>query len=171
MFLTLTGLLAMTAPAAIPPEPVRPPSIVRLTPVAETPSPMPKSDAKSPAPPPPIDRKMERLPALPPLPGSATRTPEVLEPQPRSTPARPAPRPATPLETEQFDKHFTPAPGVHDLTFVHPNTHRNVDVTFRLPDLPIKRFEVGKRQIVFDYGRRQVVLIFRITGQVDVRYD
>lgn len=165
MSLTLTGLLILTTAGALPPEPTRPPSIVQVVPVPET---QPPRNA------PPADPKVPGLPPLPKTfgpgtsgPPTSTRPTEVLEPQPRTGKSDPT----VPVESDQLDKHFSPTAGVHDLTFVHPSTRKNVDVTFRLPDLPLKRFEVNKRQIHFDYGRKQVILIFRITGQVDVRYE
>jgi hypothetical protein len=108
------------------------------------------------------------------------QVPPVPEPIPLPQPMRMAPAPTTStivplappiLTVEQFAASFVPIPGVHQSTIIHPATKKPIDVVFRLPELPLRKTYYSKNRLTFDFGRTQVVLIFRlIGGKVDVRY-
>jgi hypothetical protein len=81
-------------------------------------------------------------------------------------PVFPAPV-ARPLTIDQFARCFVPTPGFHVVCLVHPVTCRPVTVAFTLP-AGCPRVKVRKREVEFDYGRREVELEFRRNGTVDV---
>jgi hypothetical protein len=76
--------------------------------------------------------------------------------------------PARPLTIDEFAACFQAAPGSHRVCLFHPVTKRPVDVCFDLPNCCLKCVRVGNRSIVFDYGSREVRVVFRLLGG---RYD
>jgi hypothetical protein len=98
---------------------------------------------------------------------SAPAQPPVVVQLPPPTPVPVAPA----LTLDQFSRVFTPAPGKHSVCLIHPRTCQPVHVCFTLPDCTrLKRFEVTRRTIEFDFGRQEVEIIFRLNGTVDVKY-
>lgn len=101
-------------------------------------------------------------PAQPPLPAY---------PAPFPVPVLPGePYPPRPLTVQEFGRVFVPTPGPHVVCLIHPVTCKPVTVAFTLPhgcDFP--KVKVRKREVEFDYGRREVELQFRHRGTVDVR--
>ena len=53
---------------------------------------------------------------------------------------------------------------------LHPGSGQPVAVTFTLPD-GTPKVRVHKREIVFDYGKHDVEVHFRLGGRVQVKYD
>ncbi len=110
---------------------------------------------------------MQGQPGSPPIPNPPPDRPIPLPPPTTIVPTSPPP-----MTVEQFGASFIPTPGVHQATIIHPCTKKPIDVVFSLPELPLKKTRVSKCRITYDYGKTQVVLIFRIIGgKVDVRYD
>lgn len=73
---------------------------------------------------------------------------------------------------EQFSRLFTPTPGRHEVWIIHPRTCQPVKVCFVLPGGKLKEFEVGKREIRFEFrGGYEVDIEFRNNGTVRVEYD
>jgi hypothetical protein len=70
----------------------------------------------------------------------------------------------------EFSASFVPTPGIHEVTVIHPVSKRPIQVVFKLPEGKPK-IHSGKRSLEFIYGNKEVELIFRIGGKVDVRYD
>lgn len=92
----------------------------------------------------------------------------------------PAPVPVVPapvvqaLTLDQFSRVFTPVPGKHHVWLIHPRTCQPVQVCFTLPDCgKLEQFRVNRRSIEFDFDKpnREVRIVFRLNGTVDVKYD
>ncbi len=147
-------------PLLPPPQPV---PAARFVPV-QSPAPAPSIGAPTPSP----DQLL--LPQTPP-PGAAPVLPPPAAPLPPGSvvPVPVVPVVQRPLTLQEFKNVFTPVPGTHQVTFVHPWTKRPVDVNFQLPP-GYPKVKAGLRTLRFDYGKREVELIFRIGGAVDVRY-
>ena len=79
---------------------------------------------------------------------------------------------AQPLTIEEFVKCFQPFPGAYRVTLIHPKTCKPVTVCFELPDCGCPpKVRSGRRYVEFDYGKREVEILFRHNGTVDVDYD
>jgi hypothetical protein len=95
--------------------------------------------------------------------------PVVVAPPPAIVPVEPLPRPMTVAE---FVRCFQPIPGHHDVWLIHPVTCRPVRVCFNLPPgCGCPKVRVHRREVKFDYGRREVEIRFRHNGTVSVDYD
>jgi hypothetical protein len=90
-------------------------------------------------------------------------------PNPFIVPVPPA-APTKGLTLDEFAAGFRPVAGTHEVVFLHPGSGQPVTVTFTLPEGSPK-VRVHKREIVFDYGKHDVEVHFRIGGRVQVRYD
>ncbi len=75
-----------------------------------------------------------------------------------------------PMTLAEFARCFRPTPGPHEVWLVHPITCRPVKVCFTLPP-GCPRVKVHKKEIEFDYGRREVEIRFRHNGTASVRYE
>jgi hypothetical protein len=98
--------------------------------------------------------------------------PKVLEPGMAKTPGvvvGPAPQPVAPVRPRDFAKTFKPGPepGSYDVLFLHPVNKEPVKVHF---DLPAGNPEVSYwgGSLVFDYGRHEVEIRFKLGGRVVV---
>ena len=81
----------------------------------------------------------------------------------------PLPPPVRPLTIQEFGKLFVPTPGFHVVCLIHPVTCKPVTVAFTLPaGCGCPKVKVQRREVEFDYGRREVELRFRRNGAVDV---
>lgn len=108
--------------------------------------------------------------AQPPLPlYPAPLPPPVGYPAP-VLPGEPYPVPQRPMALQEFGKCFVPTPGVHVVCLIHPATNRPVTVAFTLPHgCGCPKVKVSRREVEFDYGKREVELQFRHRGTVDVK--
>jgi hypothetical protein len=78
--------------------------------------------------------------------------------------------PVCPVYTlDTFARDFRPCEGRHHIQIIHPVTKCPVDVCFELPCGKLREFDVNRRSIEFDYGRREVRIVFRLNGTVDVK--
>jgi hypothetical protein len=152
------------APVPVPPAPNQPlPSKKVQTdpPVVSQPVPVqrpqPSPDVPLPGIQPPVGPPPALLPPPKPLPPDATPAPS------SPTPSAPAP-----LTLQGFADSFQASPGTHEVFIIHPSTRELVKVTFTLPEGTLKRINVGKREIDFDYGNHSVGIRFRIGGRVSV---
>jgi hypothetical protein len=104
--------------------------------------------------------------------GSA-QPPEQLPPPPVAIPIPPPPGPVETVQVfkiDRFAKGFQPLPGTHRVAFVHPYTGKPAEVTFDLPPgKPTVR--TSKRELVFDYGKKEVKLRFYRDGGHRVDYE
>ena len=109
----------------------------------------------------PVQQPIEQLP-----------TPIPVRPLPPQYAPIPQSQPVVVIPTlDQFARCFVPTPGVHEVTVIHPVSKKPVTFCFTLPDCPPCKVEVGKRRLVFDYGKKEVRVIFRILcSKVDVQY-
>ena len=73
------------------------------------------------------------------------------------------------MTVEEFARCFKPTPGTHHVCIIHPVTCRPVEVCFTLPH-GCPQVRVSRREIEFDYGRREVEIQFLRNGRVDVDY-
>jgi hypothetical protein len=69
----------------------------------------------------------------------------------------------------QFAAAFKPLPGRYEVTLLHPATGQPVTVNFTLPPGAPRKVRVHRYRLAFDYGRHDVVLVFRRDGSVRVR--
>jgi hypothetical protein len=106
------------------------------------------------------------LPAPVPVPVREPFTP----PPPQGVVPVPPPAPQRALTLEEFAAAFKPIPGTHEVVLLHPGSGQPVPVSFTLPE-GCPKVHVHRRQIVFDYGKHEVEVHFRIGGRVQVRYD
>ena len=75
------------------------------------------------------------------------------------------------MTLQEFARCFEPTPGTHHVCLIHPVTCRPVEVCFKLPHgCGCPKVRVNRREIEFDYGRREVEIRFRHNGTVDVDY-
>jgi hypothetical protein len=88
---------------------------------------------------------------------------------PAPVPYVPAPQPAVVAAVlpQDFVKTFKPAAGSYQVVFVHPRSGREVTVSFVLPAGNPRVYYVPG-SLVFDYGRHEVEIRFRIGGGVAV---
>ena len=95
--------------------------------------------------------------------------PELPPPTPIVLPATPAVPPPVvrPITLEEFAATFKPLPGTYEITFIHPRRKCPVCVTFTLPP-GCPKMCVSKHEIVFDYGKCEVDIRFRLFGKVSV---
>jgi hypothetical protein len=112
------------------------------------------------------------LPAQPPdeFPPEPIGPPVLLAPAPTPLPPAPALLPARPMSHFEFACAFEPTPGLHKVTLIHPVSKCPVSVCFELPG-GCARVKAGKRSLVFDYGKHEVAIVFRVLGggsRVDV---
>jgi hypothetical protein len=77
--------------------------------------------------------------------------------------------PVRPLTPEEFVRSFRPIPGTHETVLLHPWSKTPVKVTFTLP-AGTPRVSATRRDILFDYGRYRVHVVFALGGAVRVRY-
>jgi len=84
-------------------------------------------------------------------------------------PPTPAPAVVHPIPHGVFASTFKPAPGTYAVVFLHPGSKCAVPVTFTLPP-GCPKVEVRAREVVFDYGKREVEIRFKICGKVAVNY-
>lgn len=83
----------------------------------------------------------------------------------------PAPTPVRPPTNAEFARHFQPLPGRYEVVLLHPFTHCPVQVCFTLPPGCPKRVRVERRELEFDYGRREVEIRFYRNGGTRVMYN
>src|SRR5262245_768352 len=83
----------------------------------------------------------------------------------------PAPTPVRPPTHAEFARHFQPLPGRYEVVLLHPYTHCPVQVCFTLPPGCPKKVRVERRELEFDYGRREVEIRFYRDGGVRVMYN
>jgi hypothetical protein len=108
-----------------------------------------------------------RLPAadVPPVP---------VAPPPQPTPPpgkeRAAVVPASAPTIAEFAASFVAQAGAHEVVLLHPATGRPVNVRFLLPEGTLRKVHVHRYRLTFDYGRRDVALVFLRSGGVRVRY-
>ncbi len=105
----------------------------------------------------------------PPPPPVLVPTPTELPP-PRILPPPVAPVAVRALTVDEFAAAFQPVAGTHEVLLVHPVTGCPVKVCFTLPE-GCPRVRVHRRELEFDYGRREVEIHFRLGGRVAVDYD
>lgn len=74
------------------------------------------------------------------------------------------------LSVGQFMSTFRPLGGNYEVVLRHPLTGTPVKVAFSLPPGAPRKVRVFKRRLVFDYGRRSVVVRFYRDGTAEVRY-
>lgn len=74
-----------------------------------------------------------------------------------------SPAPASAFTLRDFAKSFTPAPGDYEVILLHPTKCYPVKVCFTLPP-GCPKVHVTKRQLEFDYGKREVRIRFPILG-------
>jgi hypothetical protein len=104
-----------------------------------------------PAPPPPVIIPPSGPPVLPP------------------SPFPPGPPVVERLMTiDELARCFVPLPGTHTVTLLNPVTGCPSTVSFTLPDCPLRSVSCGRRSVTFDYGRHEVMILFRIRGRADV---
>jgi len=108
--------------------------------------------------------------------GATAGQAQVLEPLPPAIPAaEQLPPPVTvvpivkPITHQVFADCFKPAPGDYEIVFIHPGSCCPVKVCFTLP-CGCPKVRVHKRELVFDYGREEVVIRFQLFGKVKVSY-
>jgi hypothetical protein len=77
------------------------------------------------------------------------------------------PPPVVAILPRDFAKHFKPAQGNYEVTFLHPVTKCPVTVCFTLPCGPGCVY-CCCNCLVFDYGRHEVEIRFKIGGKVVV---
>jgi hypothetical protein len=77
--------------------------------------------------------------------------------------------PAKAISLSEFAATFQPKGGHFEVALEHPATGRPVKVSFTLPDGQPKRVKVHRRDLEFDYGRKQVTIRFLRDGEVRVR--
>jgi hypothetical protein len=77
---------------------------------------------------------------------------------------------AQPVYTlDTFLRDFRPLEGHHQIWIVHPVTKCPVEVCFDLPCGKLREVEVNRRSIEFDYGRKDIRILFRLNGTVVVK--
>jgi hypothetical protein len=82
----------------------------------------------------------------------------------------PAPTPVIkPIAHPDFAAAFKPAAGTYEVLFVHPGSKCAVPVCFTLPP-GCPQVKVYKRELVFDYGKHEVEIRFKLFGKVAVTY-
>ncbi len=95
--------------------------------------------------------------------------PVVVAPAPPIVPVEP---PTRPMTVAEFARCFQPTPGHHSVWLIHPVTCRPVQVCFTLPaGCGCPKVRVHRREVEFDYGRREVEIHFRHNGTVTVDYE
>lgn len=88
----------------------------------------------------------------------------------------PAPRPlpalgVAPCPTHaEFAANFRPCAGRYEVLLLHPDTGRPVQVCFELPP-GTPKVRVERRELEFDYDRKEVEIRFLRNGTVRVEYD
>jgi hypothetical protein len=123
------------------------PSDVRVGPGVYV-GPRPASMPAKPLPPAKLPDDAEPLPPPKVLPGSVPAAPSAITPS-------------------DFVKTFKPVPGTHEVTFLHPNSKKPVTVAFVLPEGQPRVLYIGNA-LVFDYGKQEVEIRFKIGGKVVV---
>jgi hypothetical protein len=99
---------------------------------------------------------------LPPAPATPAAIPGKLLPLPTLTGSS-VPTPA------EFASALVPHQGRHEAVVLHPATGRPVAVSFTLPPGQPRQVRVRRWRVVFDYGRRDVAIVFLRNGGVRVR--
>jgi len=93
-------------------------------------------------------------------------------------PAQPIPLPGSvpalpthPLTVKEFVCAFQPTCGKHSVVLLHPFTNCPVNVCFTLPSGcgKVKTKKCLRERIIFDYGRKEVEIVFLRNGGVRVR--
>jgi hypothetical protein len=112
------------------------------------------------------------VPGQPPaeVPPAPDAPPLILAPAPTPVPPGPVLVPLRPMTHYEFAGAFVPTPGLHKVTLIHPVSKCPVNVCFELP-CGCARVKAGKRALVFDYGKHEVAIVFRVLGggnRVDV---
>ncbi len=128
--------------------------------------------------------RVGRAPAPPPVVAAQPAPPPLVEPPPGvpleiAPPAPPVPLPssgpvpARPMTVSEFAGSFRPAGGNYKVTLLHPYSRCPVDVCFALPaGCPKVKVKTCLRQrIEFDYGGKDVEIVFYRNGRVKVDYD
>jgi len=79
--------------------------------------------------------------------------------------------PARPLTVKEFACSFQPTCGTHHVVLLHPFTHCPVNVCFTLPAgcAKVKLKKCVRERVVFDFGRKEVEIVFLRKGGVRVR--
>jgi hypothetical protein len=88
--------------------------------------------------------------------------------QPPHVPVAPMPvlplvEPIPPLTLCDFCKAFVPLPGNYEVVLLHPVKKCPVKVCFTLPP-GCPKVHCGKLKVKFDYGKRAVVIRFKLLG-------
>src|SRR5262245_27841466 len=103
-------------------------------------------------------------------PAAPVVTPVVVQPDAPAV-VLPAPTPVRPPTHAEFARSFQPLPGRYEVVLLHPFTHCPVQVCFTLPPGCPKKVRVERRELEFDYGRREVEIRFYRDGGVRVMYN
>lgn len=111
----------------------------------------------------PLPPPLAPAPAVP-VPGAVPSFP----PAPTPVPV-PAPSAVRAFTHQEFAAAFQPAPGNYEVFLVHPGSKCPVLVRFCLPP-GCPKVCVHRRELVFDYGKHEVIIRFRICGRVTVDY-
>jgi hypothetical protein len=79
--------------------------------------------------------------------------------------------PARPLTVKEFVCSFQPTCGTHSVVLLHPFTNCPVNVCFTLPSGcgKVKVKKCLRERVVFDFGRKEVEIVFLRKGGVRVR--
>ena len=94
--------------------------------------------------------------------------PQVLPPVKGSVSlSTPPPAAAAPIPPRDFAKIIKPAPGRYEVLFQHPVNKQSVNVGFELPP-GTPRVSYCCNSLVFDYGRHEVEIRFKLGGKVVV---
>jgi hypothetical protein len=125
----------------------------------------------------PLGRKMPPPPVVvPPGPVAPVPPPTDELPPPRpvepsvAPPPPPPPAPAA-FTVAEFAAGFKPCAGTHQVVLIHPLTGQPVPVQFTLPPGIPKKVRVERRELEFDYGKREVEIRFYRNGSVKVEYN
>jgi hypothetical protein len=114
-------------------------------------------------------------PVSPRAPGTPLGVPAPVELPPGLIPVPPTPLPppspavVRPIPHREFAAAFQPAPGNYEVVFLHPGSKCAVPVAFTLPP-GCPKVKVYPREIVYDYGKYEVEIRFKICGKVAVTY-
>ncbi len=116
-----------------------------------------------------LRRRVLVVPAPPPV-VVVPAAPVVPAPVVPPAPLPPPPAPVRPPTIGEFAASFQPAPGTYQVTLLHPLTGCPVPVCFTLPPGCPCKVRVQRRELEFDYGRREVEIRFERHGGVRVNY-
>jgi hypothetical protein len=94
--------------------------------------------------------------------------PPVVLPSPTPLPVQEVVIPSRPMTHYEFARAFVPLPGTYEVVLLHSRCCEPVRVCFTLPPGCVC-VRAERHALVFDYGRREVVVRFALCGKVRVR--